>query len=188
MGGINVGDDDREIFGFTKGWFPELNEIKWGLSYLTGQVLCQTTRKYREGYLATLSARYQTLWHRRGWFPYNFQAIHRRVGASVKFAKHGSFKYCCLMWLLPKWKVSKSVRWRPGRQVILDGQMTFLWGCICSALALRQSWPFHSVILASIHQQNAHPLLTHTGIKHVNGSWLSERIVLLLCFGGLWML
>lgn len=37
-------------------------------------------------------------------------------------------------------KVSQVVR--SGRQVILQWQMTFLWGCIWSTLALRQSWPF----------------------------------------------
>lgn len=97
--------------------------------------------------------------------------------------KHGTLKYCRQMWFLAEGKVSKSVRWRPAWQVVVDRQMTFLWGCICAALALKPSWPFHSACLASIHQQNTHPLLTHTGIKHVNGSWLSGRIVLLLSFG-----
>lgn len=48
---------------------------------------------------------------------------------------------------------------------------------------------FHSVCLASIHQQTRHTLaLTqththtgHTGIKHVNGSWLRSCIVPSLC-------
>lgn len=55
-------------------------------------------------------------------------------------------------------------------------------------MALKQSWPFHSVCLASIHQQNVHPLLTHAGTKHVNGGRPCEHMVPLLCFCGLWML